>query len=176
MVSPRVTRKFFIAMKIKNTLENYGIDNAILALALLGVICFDTFIAWRENLFLATSEDDQYSILIFFFGTVGYFMVSAVIGDFVYDRPHNRPAWGIFDGLMISTIHLILLLFYIVYWFTLPTDVWNPCYYYMPDFYWLTFRLFPAFIFCQTILTGFVAFVIHRKRHHKYSTVGRYGV
>ncbi|EFP00660.1 hypothetical protein CRE_21210 [Caenorhabditis remanei] len=164
MVTPRITRKFLIAMKIQNILENYGLYNALLAVCILGSICLDTFIAWRGYMFNATSEDDQYSTLIYFFGLVGYFMVSAVLGDIFFDRPHNRPAMGIFDGLVISILHFFLLICYFFYWVTLPADVWNPCQYYMPDFYWVSFRITPLLLFCQTVLSGSCAFVIYRKR------------
>ncbi|EGT53272.1 hypothetical protein CAEBREN_20174 [Caenorhabditis brenneri] len=181
----------------KHVIANYGLHSAFLAVGLLGTICLDTYVAWRENLFLATSEDDQYSILIYFFGSVGYFvsfqtylethntvvqMVCAVLGDIIYDRPHSRPALGVLDGFVISVVHTFLLICYFIYWMAMPMDEWNPCYFYMPDFYWckilhffsfsvfplsqlsVSYRVAPVLLSCQLMLTVICAFVLHRKR------------
>uniref|UniRef100_A0A1I7TUU2 Protein rolling stone-like n=1 Tax=Caenorhabditis tropicalis TaxID=1561998 RepID=A0A1I7TUU2_9PELO len=101
------------------------------------------FIAYQERLFYAASDEDQWSTVIYFFCIVGYLMACAVIGDFVYDRP--SPPFDVLDPFVIITLHLFASIIYLFYWISLSPDEYNPCYYYLPDFYWGNYflRLFP---------------------------------
>ncbi|CAI2349782.1 unnamed protein product [Caenorhabditis sp. 36 PRJEB53466] len=146
----KMMRTLWNLLEPESIVENATAANASLAAILLTILCIDTFIGWRQTLFLATSVDDQMSTVVYFFAMVAYFMGCAILGTCMCESPRSLKSTRVY----ITIIHYICVVIYFFYWDSLSLDDWNPVIYYMPMFYQYTYLLFPFLLYFHVVHTG----------------------